>query len=63
MSGQKHYFTCELDGSLSVRLHLDWEGDMFIAVIQDGDNEWDSVLLTKEDAAKMAEVLKAYAES
>jgi hypothetical protein len=63
MSGTKHYFNCELEGDLNVRLHLDEEGDMFVAVIEDGDTSYNSVLITKEDAAEMAEILKAYAES
>jgi hypothetical protein len=64
MSGTKHYFTCELESDLNVRLHLDEEGDMFIAVERDNQLSYESgVLLTKEDAAEMAEILINYANS
>lgn len=63
MSGIKHYFPDDLFGSdLSVRTHLDDEGDLWIAILED-DSDIESVLLTKEEAGKMAEVLRAYAES
>ena len=63
MSGTKHYYTCELEPELQVRLHLDFEGDMFVAVIRGRDINYESVLLTKEDAAEMARVLIDYANS
>lgn len=63
MSGIKHYFPDDLIGTdLSLRTHLDDEGDLWVAIL-DGSGVIESVLLTKEEAGKMAEVLRAYAES
>lgn len=63
MGGIKHYFTEDLTGSdLQVRTHLDSEDDLHIAVIDD-TGVIESVLLSKEEAGKLAEVLRAYAES
>lgn len=63
MSGVKHYFKDDLAGTgLEVRVHID-EGDLFLGVTLDGTLGFDSVLLSKEEAGKLAEVLQRYASS
>lgn len=64
MSGVKHYFKDDLVGTgLEVRVHVDDEGDLWLAVTEDKRADWDSVLLSKEEAGRLAEVLQRYASS
>lgn len=63
MSGEKHYFADDLVGTdLSLRTHLDDEGDLWLAMLEDCEII-ESVLLSKEEAARLAEVLALYATS
>lgn len=64
MSGEQHYFYDDLQGTgLSVRTKLDSEGDLWIAVIDENDIDFESVLLDKDEAARLAQVLLRYAQS
>jgi len=63
MSGVKQYFADDLIGTgLSLRTHLDEDGDLWIAILEQG-GVMESVLLSKEVAGELAEVLKLYAAS
>lgn len=63
MSGIKQYFADDLKGTgLSLRTHMDEDGDLWMAILEQG-GVMESVLLSKEVAGNLAEVLKLYAES
>jgi hypothetical protein len=63
MGGIKQYFADDLIGTgLSLRTHLDEDGDLWIAILEQG-GVMESVLLSKEVAGELAEVLATYAAS
>jgi hypothetical protein len=64
MSGEIDYFYDDLQGTgLSVRTKIDWEGDLWIAVVDGNEVDFESVLLAKDEAARLAQVLLRYAQS
>lgn len=64
MSGVKHYFKDDLVGTgLEVRVHMYDEGDLWLAITKDKCTDWESVLLSKEEAGRLAEVLQRYASA
>lgn len=61
MKGAKEYFPDELTGTnLQIRTHIDTDGDLWLAILQDFAAVGDSVLLSKSEALRLANVLLDY---
>lgn len=63
MSGERNEFPDDLKGTgLSVCTHLDCDGDLWIAVVNARCIDFESVLISKDEASRLAEVLQRYIE-
>jgi len=61
MKGAKEYFPDELNGTnLQIRTHIDTDGDLWLAILEDYAPVSDSVLLSKSEALRLANVLLDY---